>query len=111
MAIRYKYGRNFNILDFIAQEGNGKDPDSPDAGGRGGNQNKGISIDSALEQVNKLNLNGNEDTSNGLPRQDQTTDVAQNFATRGVQESDGDAQNVETNGLESSIMQVKKEFR
>ncbi|KAI3773109.1 hypothetical protein L6452_04308 [Arctium lappa] len=90
------------------KEGNGRGPGSPDAGGRGGNQNKGMSVDSALEEVNQLNLNGNEDPSNGLPRQDQRTDVAQNFAARGAHESDGDAQNVETNGLESSIMQSEE---
>ncbi|KVI12443.1 hypothetical protein Ccrd_009123 [Cynara cardunculus var. scolymus] len=82
------------------KEGNGRGPDSPDAGSRGGNHNKGMSVDSALEEGNQLNLNGNEDPSNSLPRQDQRTDVAQNFATRGVHESDENAQNVETNGLE-----------
>ncbi|KAI7728869.1 hypothetical protein M8C21_029784 [Ambrosia artemisiifolia] len=63
----------------------------------------GISDNSPLEESNQLNIHGNED---------QRTDVPQNFSARGVHESDGDAQNLETNGLDSNAMQSdEKQFK
>lgn len=80
-------------------DANGKGQESPEAFGVGANQNKGISDNLPVEELNQLNLKGNED---------QRTDVAQTFAARGLHESDGDAQNVETNGLDSNTMQSEE---
>lgn len=89
------------------QQGNVRGQESPEASDIVGNQSKGIPDNSPLEEVNQLVLYGNEDPYNGLRMQDQRTDVAPTFAARVVQESDGDAQNVETYGLDSNTMQVK----
>ncbi|XP_076883692.1 nodulin homeobox-like [Bidens hawaiensis] len=79
-------------------EANGRGQESPDACG-----NKGLYDNTPLEEANQLNIHGNED---------QRTDVPQIFHARGVHESDGDAQNVETNGLDPNTMRSdEKQFR
>ncbi|KAI3800970.1 hypothetical protein L1987_29070 [Smallanthus sonchifolius] len=84
--------QEFDINRFT--EVNGTSQESPDACG-----NKGISDTSPLEEANQLNFTGNED---------QRTDVAQTLTPRGVHESEGDAQNVETNVLDSNTMQSEE---
>nr|XP_043621676.1 nodulin homeobox [Erigeron canadensis] len=91
-----------------AREINGGGQESPDASGKGGNQNEGITDHSHLEEINQLNLNGNEDPANGLPMHDQRTDVAQTVPG-GVLETNGDAQNGVTNGLDLTTTQQSEE--
>ncbi|GJY50305.1 nodulin homeobox isoform X1 [Tanacetum coccineum] len=98
---------------LIAQESNiepvieadVKVQESPDAHDRDGDQNKGISIILPLEEVKTLTLNGNEGPSNGLQIHEQRTDAAQTYTVRAVHESEADAQNAETSGLDSNTMQ------
>lgn len=94
-----------------ATKNNGEGQESPDALGSEGNQNKDITDNIPLEDMNKLNLNGNEDPSNETPMQDQRTDVAEAVAARGVHEVEEDAQNqnVETHGLVSTTIQRSEE--
>ncbi|KAL8236255.1 hypothetical protein R6Q59_017336 [Mikania micrantha] len=76
-----------------ATEVNGAGQDSEACG------NKGISDNSPLEEANQLNLTGNED---------HRTDVAQTITPRGVHESEGDAQIVETSVVDSNTMQSEE---
>ncbi|KAK9055803.1 hypothetical protein SSX86_026888 [Deinandra increscens subsp. villosa] len=85
--------RESDIINHVT-EVNGTCHESPDVCG-----NKGISDNSPLEEANQLNLTGNED---------QRTDVAQTLTPRVVHESEGDAQNVETNVLDSNTMQSEE---
>lgn len=87
------------------EEGNNANLGSP----RGGNETKGISDNSVAEELNQLN-NGNEDPSNNLFRQEQRIDLPQTFTpTTVVQESEGDAQNNEANGLLDSNTNMQSE--
>ena len=87
------------------READVKVQESLDAYDRDGDQNKGISIILPLEGVNTLTLNGNEGPSNGLQIQEQRTEAAQTYTVRAVHESEAD---VDTSGLDSNTMQVKK---
>lgn len=93
------------------EEGNVGNQGSPDIHGRGGggNQNKGVSDDLTMEEVKQLNI-GNEDPSNNLFRQEQRTDLPQTFTARVVHESEENAQNIETNGLDSTSMQNEEKL-
>ncbi|XP_076889034.1 nodulin homeobox-like [Bidens hawaiensis] len=83
-------------IDRVTDANGGQE--SPDACG-----NKGLYDNSPLEEANQLNIHGNEN---------QRTDVPQIYNARGVHESDGDAQNVETNGLDPNTMRSdEKQFR
>ena len=90
------------------READVKVQESLDAYDRDGDQIKGISLILPLEGVNTLTLNGNEGPSNGLQIQEQRTESAQAYTVRAVNESEADAQNCETSGLDSNTMQVKK---
>lgn len=53
-----------------------------------------------MEELNQLNI----DPSNVLVRQEHRIDLPQSFSARVFHESEGDAQNIETNGLDSNAM-------
>ncbi|CAI9261763.1 unnamed protein product [Lactuca saligna] len=79
------------------EEGNVGNQGSPNPHG---NENKGVSDNSVVEELNQLNI----DPSNALVRQEHRIDLPQSFNARVFHESEGDGQNIETNGLDSNGM-------
>ncbi|KAI3668223.1 hypothetical protein L6452_43300 [Arctium lappa] len=73
---------------------------SPEGRDKSGNQ------DAIVDQLHQLNFNG-ENRSNDVAIEDQRTGVAESSAAKGVQESDRDAQNIETNGPDSPTLRLK----